>query len=102
MHSEQCLVVQDVAAIGGLKHYRDLSPGLLLEIPEGDPAADHRQDRLDILDLICRYREIVAVEHDEIGKLARLDRAEVVLLENEKRVLPRMGDQCILAADCLS
>src|SRR5437867_2886085 len=41
-----------------------------------DPSADHRQHRLDVLDLIRGNREVVAIQHDEIRELARLNRAE--------------------------
>ena len=66
-----------------------------------DLAADHGHHRLDVLDLIGRNREVVAVEHDEIGKLARRDRAEIVLLEDEIGVAARVRDQRVLAADGL-
>ena len=66
-----------------------------------DSSAHHRHHRLDVLDLIRRNREVVAIQHDEVRELARLDRAEVVLLEDEERVPPRVRDQRVLAADRL-
>ena len=67
-----------------------------------DPPSHHRQDRLDVLDLIRGDREVVAVHHDEIGQASCLDRAEVVLLKYEERVPSRVRDEGILAADRLS
>ena len=66
-----------------------------------DAAADHGHHRLDVLDLIGGHREVIAVEDDEIGELARLDRAEIVLLEDEIGTAARVRDQRILAADGL-
>src|SRR5947209_1515493 len=45
---------------------------------EDNPSADHGHRRLDVLDLIGGHSEVVAIEDDEIGELARLDRAQVV------------------------
>ena len=56
-----------------------------------NPPADHRQQRLDVLDLIRGNGEVVAIEHDEIRELARLDRAEVAFLEDEERIAPRVA-----------
>ena len=66
-----------------------------------DSPADHRHDRLDVLDLIGRDREVVAIEHHQVGELARLDRSQVVLLEHEVRILAGVRDQRVLAADRL-
>src|SRR5579862_405092 len=66
-----------------------------------DSAADHRHHRLDLPDLVRRDREVIAVEHHQVRQLALLDRTEVVFLEYEVRVLARVGDQRILAADGL-
>src|SRR5215208_6895042 len=46
-------------------------------------AADHGDQRLDILDLVCRHGEIVAVEHQEIRVLSRRQRTEIAFLEQE-------------------
>ena len=40
---------------------------------------------VDVLDLVGRNRQVVAVEHDEIGQLSRLDRSEVVFLQDGTR-----------------
>src|SRR5260370_33460691 len=66
-----------------------------------DPASHYRHRRFDVFDLLGWNREIVAVEHNQVGKFARLDRTEIVLLENGVRILARVRDQRILAADRL-
>src|SRR5262245_10588807 len=66
-----------------------------------DLAADHRHQRLDVLDLIGWDGEIVAVEHQEIGIFAVRERAEVTLLEQEAGVRARVRDQGFLACDGL-
>src|ERR1700704_1112250 len=42
----------------------------------GNSSADHRHHRLDVLDLVGWNREVVAIQHHEIGELAGLDRPE--------------------------
>src|SRR5437773_2964693 len=46
-------------------------------------ATDHGHDRLDIRNLVHGHGQIVAIEHHEIGVLARRERAEVRFLEHE-------------------
>ena len=45
---------------------------------EHHAAADHREQRLHLLELFVGDREERLVEHDEIRELARLDRAEIL------------------------
>jgi ArsR family transcriptional regulator len=52
--------------------------GLLLGSVVDHSASDHRQHRRDVLDLIGGHRQVVLVGDDEIGKVAALDRAEIV------------------------
>jgi hypothetical protein len=49
---------------------------------EDDAPADDSHHRLDVLDLLRRNRQVVPIEDDEIRGLARLNRTEVVLLED--------------------
>src|SRR5438105_3962214 len=51
-------------------------------IPD-DAATYHGHHRLDVLDLIGGGREVIAIEHQEIGVFAGRDRAEIVLLKHE-------------------
>src|SRR5205085_5719847 len=44
----------------------------------GKIAAHDRKHRADLLQIVVRYAEVVAVEHHQIPELAVLDRAEVV------------------------
>src|SRR5262245_44153936 len=76
------------------------SPLARRRVPD-DLAADHRHHRLNILDLIGGYGEVIAVQHHEIGELARGDGAEIVFLENEIGVVARMRDERVLARDRL-
>jgi hypothetical protein len=43
-----------------------------------DAAADDREDRSELLDRFVGHGEVVAVQHDEIGELAGLDRTEQI------------------------
>src|SRR5260221_6492909 len=67
-----------------------------------DLAADHRQHRLDVLDLGRRDGEVVAVEHQHVGVLSGLDRADVAFLEDEMRVVARVRDERLGAAHALA
>src|SRR5215468_2445880 len=58
-----------------------------------DLAADHGHERLDVLDLVGGHREVVAVEHQQVGIFARRERAEIALLEHDQRVRARVRDQ---------
>src|ERR1044072_2317480 len=73
--------------------------GLLLGGVVDHSASDHGQHRRDFLDLMGRPRQVVLVGDDEIGVEATLDRAEIVLAEEEVRVVLRVSDQCGFAAD---
>src|SRR5688500_6813436 len=48
-----------------------------------------------------RNRQVIAIDHREVGELAWLDRAEIVLAEDEIGTLARVRDERILAADRL-
>src|SRR6266496_1454510 len=73
------------------------SLGLVHDLP-----AHHRHHRLDVLDLVGGHFQVIAIEHAEVRVLARLDRAEIALLENEVRVAARVRDQRFLARDRLA
>lgn len=64
-----------------------------------DAASHHGQRRLDVFDLIRRNGKVIAIEHDQIGELAWLNRAEVVFLKNQKRVAARVRNKSVFAAD---
>src|SRR5262249_29003419 len=49
------------------------------QIPMHDATAEQRYERPRVRDLSHGYREQVAVEHDEIGSLAHLDRSGFLL-----------------------
>src|SRR5207248_7529542 len=66
-----------------------------------DVAADHGQHRADLLQLLARHGEVVAVEDYQDGELAGLDRAELILLAQEPAVLARVEAQHLLAAELL-
>src|ERR1051325_5794960 len=67
----------------------------------GHLAADPRLHRLDVLDLIGRYGQVIAIEDDEIRELARRDRSEVVLAHQEERVAARVRDEPFFTRDRL-
>ena len=48
-----------------------------------------------------RHREIVAVEHQEIGVFAGRQRAEIAFLKQEEGIRAGMRDQRLLAGDGL-
>src|SRR5439155_5935414 len=64
-------------------------------------AADHGQHRADLLQVLVRHGEVGTVEDHEVGELAGLYRAEVVLLAQEPAVLARVEAQHLFAADLL-
>src|SRR6267378_785033 len=66
-----------------------------------DVSADHGQHRADLLQILVRHGEVVAVEDHEVGELAGLDRAELVLLAQEPAVLARVEREHLLARDLL-
>ena len=49
------------------------------------PSADHRRDDLHLAQLIGRDRDRVAVEHDEVGEVAREQLAAAPLVAREPR-----------------
>ena len=55
----------------------------------GDLARRRRQVDLDIGEVLGRRREQVAIEHDDVGQLADLERAEAVVREVATRRRPR-------------
>src|SRR5215218_3172319 len=42
-------------------------------------AADHGDQRFDVLDLVCRHSQVVTVEHQEVSVLSRRPRTEIAL-----------------------
>src|SRR5262245_51990 len=54
-----------------------------------DFSADDGDRRLELIDTIVRHGHVVAVQHDEIGELAGLDRAEHLLFADEERCVDR-------------
>src|SRR5262245_34975818 len=48
-------------------------------------AADYGEQRLEVLDLVDREREVVAAQDREIGELAGLQRSFLVLLRRDPR-----------------
>ena len=56
---------------------------------------------LDVLHLVDRAGEDVAVEHDEVGELARLERSLLLLLERQERVVDRVEADGLLARQIL-
>src|SRR6266542_3654708 len=56
---------------------------------------------LDLLHLFDRATEDVAVEHDEVGELARLERSLPRLLERQERVVDRVEADRLFARQVL-
>ena len=56
-----------------------------------DLAVDHRQDRSGLAHVRIAHAEVVPIEHDEVGELALLDRAEIVLAVQVPGVAARVG-----------
>src|SRR5437899_11984541 len=67
-----------------------------------DVPADHGQHRADLLQVLVRHGEVVAVEDHQVGELAGLDRAELILLAQEPAVLARVEAEHFLARDLLT
>src|SRR5512134_1976502 len=65
-------------------------------------AVDHRKDRTDLAHVRVADPEVVAVEHDEVGQLALLDRAEVVLAVAVPGRADGVHAQRLLARDLLA
>ena len=63
-----------------------------------DLAVDHGEHRADLLDLHVGHGEVVPIEHDQIGELARLDRADAVFHPQEPAVAAREQAQRLLRA----
>src|SRR5688572_17808706 len=73
----------------------------LLSCFVNDLPADHGDHRLQVLDRVLRHSQVVAVEHQQVGVLALLDRAQVAFLEEKERVRARVRDQCLFPRDGL-
>jgi hypothetical protein len=56
---------------------------------------------LDLFHLFARAIEDVAIEHDEVGELARLERSLPRLVEREERVVDRVEANRLLAREVL-
>src|SRR5579863_10378785 len=66
-----------------------------------EPAAEVRALHLDLPDLVHRAGQDIAVEDDEVGKFARLERALLLLLEHQVGVIDRVEPDRLLARDAL-
>jgi hypothetical protein len=62
--------------------YCNLSHACLMH----DPTIYHRHHRTKLLDLRIRHREVVPVQHCEVGQFARLNRTDLVLHAQEPTV----------------
>src|SRR5215213_6895551 len=62
-------------------------------VAERDAPVDDRRDRADVLDLILRHGQVVAIEDDEVGELAGLDGSEILFLKYQIGVLATVGDE---------
>src|SRR5687768_226102 len=67
-----------------------------------DVAADHGEHRADLLQVFDGHAEVVVAQDHEVGQLAFLDAAELVLLAQEPPVLPRVEAQHLLPRDLLA
>src|SRR5262245_14455086 len=66
-----------------------------------DPATHHRHHRPDVLDLVRRNSQVVAIDHHEVSHLAWLNRSDIALLHDRERAPSRVSDEGMLAADGL-
>ena len=63
--------------------------------------AQHRQQRLRALDALQRHGHQVLVQHREVGELAGLEGAAVLLVEAEPGAVDGVVAQRLFAAGCL-
>src|SRR5206468_9984953 len=66
-----------------------------------DPPANDGHHGFNVFDLVGRDGQVVAIEHEQVCEPTGLDRAQVVLLEHEVRILASVGNQSVLATDRL-
>src|SRR5918996_6481544 len=66
-----------------------------------DRAADDGEHRLRAPHVVVADREVVAVEHQEVGELADFDRAQIVLSVEVPGIATGVGVQRLLATDLL-
>src|SRR5580698_5563115 len=59
---------------------------------EHDAPANHRQCRVNVLDLGRGHGHVIAVEHNEVGLFADFEGAERILLKEQIRVRARVRD----------
>src|SRR5436309_1201488 len=64
-----------------------------------DPPANDGHHGFNVFDLVGRDGQVVAIEHEQVCEPTGLDRAQVVLLEHEVRILASVGNQSVLATD---
>src|SRR5688572_3166253 len=50
-------------------------------------SADHGEHGRDVLDLLCRNRQVIPVDHREVGEATSLNRPEIVLTEEQVGVV---------------
>src|SRR5687768_3345739 len=66
-----------------------------------DVAADDSEHRANAFQLFGGHGEVVLIEHNEVGKLADLDTAQIFLLADEPPVRARVEVERFLAGDLL-
>jgi predicted acetyltransferase len=64
-------------------------------------AADHGQQGLDLEYLVCRHRQVIPVENQQIGVLAWRKRSQVSFLEEKGSIGARVCDQRLFAGNRL-
>jgi hypothetical protein len=64
-------------------------------------AADHGQQRFDSQNLVCRHRQIISVENQQIGVLAWRKRSQVSFLEEKGGIGACVCDQRLFAGNRL-
>src|SRR5262249_38276961 len=68
----------------------------------GNLSAHDGHDGLNVFNLIGWYRQVIAIQNQEIRQFACLNRTQIIFLEDKVSVLPCMRDQRIFTADGLA
>src|SRR5438105_8691161 len=68
-----------------------------VEIVVHYPAVDDGKHGIEVLDALLPYAEVVRAQDDQVGELAFLDRAELVLRMEEPAVVRRVEPQRLVA-----
>ncbi len=61
-----------------------------------DFSADHRHQRLDVLDVIRRHMQVIAIQHQQVGILSLLQGPEIAFTKRKVSIVARVRDQCFL------